>query len=214
MKSSFFSLTTWKERFANLANLITLSRIILTTVILAIYKTYPALAFMLLLCAVATDLADGIVARKNGVTEFGGVLDRFADKYLFLAIIWIFSDILKHPAVSEFLIIQPLRLLIYCELLLVFLAAVGYLLSLRIQSKKIGKWKFGFECTMMCFIALFVFTPYLKNFLYSWHVLFSIQMLLLPTAVLAIFSLFSYLWEYGGIGWKNLKAKNYTSQRN
>ncbi len=205
MKPSFFSLKIWKERFANLANLITLSRIILTTVILAIYKTYPALTFMLLLCAVATDLADGIVARRNGITEFGGALDRLADKYLFLAVIWIFWDSLKHPLVSEFLIMQPIRLLIYIETSLVVLAAVGYLLSLRIQSKRIGKWKFGFECATICFVALFFFTPYLKNFLYSWHVLFTIQMLLLPTAVLAIFSLFSYLWEYCGVGWKNLK---------
>ncbi len=132
-------------------------------------------------------------------------MDRFADKYLFLALIWIFWDSLKHPAVYEFLIMQPIRLLIYIETLLVVLAAVGYILNLRVQSKRVGKWKFGFECATMCFIALFVFTPYLKNFLYSWYVLFTIQMLLLPTSVLAIFSLFSYLWEYGGIGWKSLK---------
>ena len=205
MKSSFFSLTIWKERFTNLANLITFARILLTTVILVFYKTYPALALIFLLCAVGTDLADGYVARRNGVTEFGGALDRLADKYLFLAIMYIIWDSLKHPAVSEFLIIQPVQLLIHIEISLVVLAFIGYLLGLHIQSKKIGKWKFALECITMCFIALFLFTPYLKNFFYSQPVLFAIQILLLPTAVLAIFSLFSYLWEYAGIGWTNLK---------
>jgi phosphatidylglycerophosphate synthase len=207
METSFCSLTIWRERFTNVANLITFSRILLTTVILVIYEDYPAIAFIFLLCAVATDLADGYVARKNGVTEFGGASDRFADKYLFLAIMYMMWDSFKHPAVADFLILQPAILLIYVEISLVVLAFIGYFLDLRVQSKKIGKYKFCFECFTMCFIALFLFTPYLKNFLYTWRVLFAIQMLLLPTAVLAILSLFSYTWEYTGIGWNILRNR-------
>lgn len=211
MKSFFSSLKIWKEiwkeRFANRANQITFARIILTTAILELYKDYPALAFMCLLCAVATDIADGIIARKNGVTEFGGASDRFADKYLFLAVMYILQDNLNHHAVKEFLIIQPLKLIICIEISLVALAFIGYFLGLRVQSKKIGKWKFVLECATMCFVALFVFTPYLKNFFYTWGVLFTIQMLLLPTAVLAILSLFSYTWEYAGIGWRSLRQR-------
>lgn len=205
MKSSFFSLTIWKERCSNRANQITFARFVLTSALLALFDDYPALAFMCLLCAVATDFIDGIVARRNGITEFGGVFDRFADKYLFLAVMYKLWNSFKHPAVSEFLIVQPVILIIYVEISLVFLAFIGYFLNLRIRSKRIGQWKFGFECTTMCFVALFLFTPYLKNFFYTWYVLFTIQMLLLPTAVLAILSLFSYLWEYFGIGWNNLK---------
>lgn len=199
------SLKIWKERACNQANQITFGRIILTTAILAIYQKYPALAFIFLLCAIASDLADGIVARKNGITEFGGAFDRFADKYLFLVMIYINWDNLLHPAVSKLLIIQPLKLLVCIEISLVALAIIGYFLSLRVQSKKIGKWKFVFECITMCFIFLFIFTPYLKNFLYSWVILFTIQILLLLTSVLATFSLFSYLWEYGNLAWINLK---------
>src|SRR4030042_7055553 len=201
MKSFFSSLKIWKERVRNRANQITFARILLTILIFSVYKRYPALAFISLLCAIATDFADGQVARENGVTEFGGALDRFADKFLFLVAIYVLWDTLKNPAILEFLILQPLKLLIYIEVSLVVLAFIGYLLGLRVQSKRIGKWKFGFECATICFLSLFAFTPYLKNFLHTWIVLFAIQLLLLLTAVLAVFSLFSSLWEYACIAY-------------
>ncbi|MDD3486910.1 MAG: CDP-alcohol phosphatidyltransferase family protein [Candidatus Moranbacteria bacterium] len=201
-------ITVWLDRIKNRANQITFSRIILTTVILLTCKDYPAVAFICLLCAITTDFIDGKVARINGATKFGGALDRFADKYLFLALMYIAWDSLQNPAVEDFIITTPLKIIIRIELSLMFLSVIGYLLNLSVESRRVGKWKFGFECALMIFISSFIFTPYLKEFLYSWVILFIIQVLLLITTVLAIFSLFSYVWEYTGIGWNNLKGLN------
>lgn len=77
----------------NLANLITLSRILLVPLILValfLGKTYFSLGLFAVF--LAGDLADGALARKMGtITAFGKFLDPFADKLLIDALLFSFA---------------------------------------------------------------------------------------------------------------------------
>ena len=78
----------------NLANLITLSRIVLVIPILFLsylgeeLKLYAAILFVI---ASLTDFLDGYIARKtNTVSELGALLDLLSDKLLVsLVLIWV-----------------------------------------------------------------------------------------------------------------------------
>jgi len=71
----------------NIANKITLSRIILTFVFM-IFLSFDGLwakiiSLVVFLCAALTDLIDGRIAqRRNMVTDFGKLMDPIADKIL------------------------------------------------------------------------------------------------------------------------------------
>jgi len=68
------------------ANAVTLGRLFITPVLLAIIvgggATWPALAFWIVLAG--TDGVDGYLARRHGTTRSGAFLDPLADKFLVL----------------------------------------------------------------------------------------------------------------------------------
>ncbi len=93
----------------NLANLITSVRLLLVPAIissLAWGRDWWALFFLSI--ALASDLVDGLVARRmNQVTELGQVLDPLADKFLFLALFGYFAWSGRIPVVAFFLLLLP-----------------------------------------------------------------------------------------------------------
>ena len=72
------------------ANIITLIRIAMVPVFMAVYllklPNYEMAALMLFLLASATDKLDGYIARKyNQISDFGKFIDPLADKLLITA---------------------------------------------------------------------------------------------------------------------------------
>jgi len=82
----------------NLPNYLTLSRIVLTFVIMALLFTknfaMTCAAFLLFLAACATDLLDGWLARKKGlISDFGKIMDPLADKVLVVGLFLTFVQL-------------------------------------------------------------------------------------------------------------------------
>lgn len=74
----------------NLANIVTASRVVIAFAIVILAVWHPksvCTIFVLALVGCVSDLADGAVANRLGITsEFGSLFDRTADKILFIAI--------------------------------------------------------------------------------------------------------------------------------
>ncbi len=72
------------------ANALTMARVVATPVILAMVlaegPAWPALVLWVLVAA--TDVADGVVARRHGTTRSGAFLDPLADKVLVLGVMF------------------------------------------------------------------------------------------------------------------------------
>lgn len=100
----------------NLANRLTMSRLVLTFVLMGFLfaqgLTAKIIAFALFLAACLTDFLDGWVARRRGeTTDFGKIMDPVADKILLLGVFVAFVEMQLIPAwmvvviaVREFLI--------------------------------------------------------------------------------------------------------------
>ena len=93
----------------NIANMITLIRIILTPIFMRLYLEGEHTASMCLLAAAAlSDMLDGFIARRfNMVSSLGKVLDPVADKLLQLAMLLCLLRMI--PAVLPLLLLHLLR---------------------------------------------------------------------------------------------------------
>ncbi len=102
-----------KKEYFNLPNMLGYIRIFLLPVFLYLYRTADssrelATAFLLLALSLLTDLVDGWIARRfNMITDWGKVLDPFADKLTqgILAI----AVIDKHPLMLYFVILFVIK---------------------------------------------------------------------------------------------------------
>ena len=174
----------------NLANLITLSRIVLVIPILFLsylgeeLKLYAAILFVI---ASLTDFLDGYIARKtNTVSELGALLDLLSDKLLVsLVLIWvIFLDprlIITLPSliiISRELIISSIRQ---------FLEKKKEGITLKVAY--VGKIKTTFQFTAISLIIYSLGTHSVINYL-------AISLLWI-SALLSVLSLISYI-----ISWK------------
>lgn len=86
-------------------NLITLSRIVLTALGLALFLYGPKGAgIVVLIVAGITDYVDGMVARRTGqVTRLGEILDQFSDLLLETAVLMVSIAAARLPAVVLFI---------------------------------------------------------------------------------------------------------------
>ncbi len=176
-----------------LINTITFIRIIGTIILVPIYKTYGGIyAGLVSLICYLTDSIDGILARTlKASTFFGALFDGFADKLL---------------TVINFIIlylITPYAIIpIFFEILIVFVQIAKYRHKLNVQSNKVGKLKVWFLAlsVVLAFIVSdinnFTILPInIINYLNSLNKNSLYFSLLLPTIIMEILTLISYILE-------------------
>ena len=148
----------------NLPNKLTLLRIILTPVFMAVlYMGFPGaswVALAIFIIASFTDLLDGKIARKyNLVTDFGKFADPLADKILVTAAMLWFVEIGQMPAWA---------------LLIVVIREFG-VSGLRMLASDKGRviaagWsgKVKTASTMVCIVLMFLPIPTIVNTICVW----------------------------------------------
>jgi len=190
--------------FQNLANLITMVRLIFSVwlVILAIYSQQLFLMFILvILCGIA-DYADGSVARRYGIeSKIGGFLDRMADKiFICLTItilIWRYLPQVEVDVFWRFLTVGLVAVIILLEVFLVISGILGAIKGLDISSNQWGRLKMVFQsvAVFLWFLSLVIeFDLKIKIFFFS---ICLIDTIFIVAIYLAIKSIDSYYqrWE-------------------
>lgn len=183
----------------NLANRLTMSRILLTFVFMfflfchgLLFKVLSLVTFIL---AALTDLLDGIIAkRRNMVTDFGRFMDPIADKILVLAAFAAFVQLQLIDAwmfmiiVSREILITSLRL---------FALNKGKVLS----AARAGKHKTVLQMLVIFTILGFILLKEVVLKYYTWNPAWEsvfrqgIFYLMLLTVALTLYSGLSYLWD-------------------
>ncbi|MFA5199889.1 MAG: CDP-diacylglycerol--glycerol-3-phosphate 3-phosphatidyltransferase [Candidatus Omnitrophota bacterium] len=183
----------------NLANRLTMSRILLTFVFmffLFCHGLWPkVISLIVFLLAALSDLLDGMIAqRRNMVTDFGRLMDPIADKILVLAAFAAFVQLQLIDAwmfviiVSREILITSLRL---------FALNKGKVLS----AARAGKHKTVLQMTVIFTILGFIVLKEIILKYYTWNPAWEkvfrqgIFFLMLTTVGLTLYSGLSYLWE-------------------
>jgi len=183
----------------NIANRITLSRIILTFVFMFFLFCHglwaKALSFLIFIFAALSDFFDGLIAqRKNMVTDFGKLMDPIADKILVLAA---FAAFVQMQLIEAWMFVIIISREILITSLRLFALNKGKVLS----ATRAGKHKtlsqmvvifaiLGFIVSKEVMLTFFTWNP-------AWEKLFrqGIYILMLLTVALTLYSGLSYLWE-------------------
>lgn len=183
----------------NLANRLTMSRILLTFVFmffLFCHGLWPkVISLIVFLLAALSDLLDGMIAqRRNMVTDFGRLMDPIADKILVLAAFAAFVQLQLIDAwmfviiVSREILITSLRL---------FALNKGKVLS----AARAGKHKTVLQMVVIFTILGFIVLKEIVLRYYTWNPGWEkvyrqgIFYLMIVTVGLTLYSGLSYLWE-------------------
>jgi CDP-diacylglycerol--glycerol-3-phosphate 3-phosphatidyltransferase len=182
----------------NIANKITLSRIILTFVFM-IFLSFDGLwakiiSLVVFLCAALTDLIDGRIAqRRNMVTDFGKLMDPIADKILVLAA---FAAFVQMHLIRDWMFIIISREILITSVRL-FALNKGKVLS----AKRSGKHKTLSQMLLIVLILLFILFKQVRISFYTWNpsweagFLRTIDVIMWVVVALTLYSGISYLWE-------------------
>lgn len=185
----------------NIANKLTMLRIILTFVFMFFLFAHGLLAkvisLVIFIFAAVSDFFDGMIAhKKNMVTDFGRLMDPIADKILVLAAFaafvqmqliyaWMFMVI-----VSREILITSLRL---------FALTKGKVLSAGRAGKHKTVFQMGVILLILGFIVLKEIMLTLPSFTWnpSWERFFrqGIHILMLLNVSFTLYSGIAYLWE-------------------
>jgi len=183
----------------NIANKLTVARIILTFVFMFFLFCHgpwaKVLALAIFIFAALSDFFDGRIAhQKNMVTDFGKLMDPIADKILVLAAFTAFVQMQLIDAwmfviiVSREILITSLRL---------FALNKGKVLS----AAKVGKHKTVSQMVVIFYILGFVVFKEVMLAFFTWNPAWerffrdSIYVLMLLTVGLTLYSGLYYLWE-------------------
>jgi len=183
----------------NIANKITLSRIILTFVFM-IFLSFDGLwakiiSLVVFLCAALTDLIDGRIAqRRNMVTDFGKLMDPIADKILVLAA---FAAFVQMHLIRDWMFIIIISREILITSVRLFALNKGKVLS----AKRSGKHKTLSQMLLIVLILLFILFKQVRISFYTWNpsweagFLRTIDVIMWVVVALTLYSGISYLWE-------------------
>ncbi len=185
----------------NIANRITMSRILLTIIFMLFLLWWEEIwwtklvSLLIFSIAALSDFLDGLIAKKkNMITDFGRLMDPIADKILVLAA---FAAFLQMRLINVWMFMVIISREILITSLRLFALNKGKVLS----ASKAGKHKTASQMTVIFIILVFiVFKEIMKTF-YTWNpnwnnfLNWGIYILMLITVGLTLFSGLSYLWE-------------------
>ena len=183
----------------NIANRLTISRIILTFIFMLVLfcKGVFAKSLALLIFSIAafSDFLDGRIAkRKNIISDFGKFMDPLADKILILAAFAAFVQM--HLIEAWMLVIIIARELVITSLRL-FALNKGKVLA----ASKSGKHKTAFQMFVIFCILGFILLKEVMLRFYTWNPAWEkffdrgIYILMWIVVGLTLYSGISYLWE-------------------
>lgn len=181
----------------NLANLLTMSRILLIPVFVVLFinptPKRSLLAGLVFVIASVTDLLDGYVARKTGqVTRLGKLLDPIADKLLVLSGLILLVQFDRVAALVAILIIAR-------EVAVTGIRAIAASEGIVLVAETIGKWKMALQVIAIVVLILEgSFLPMARPL----HLLGT--SLLYVALVLALVSGWQYLVSF----WQQVSAKH------
>ena len=177
----------WKAEIITVPNLLSLCRIALIPVYLSVYlhareQRQYLLAGTILAVSCATDLADGIIARKfHMITDLGKILDPLADKLTQFTLILSLSA--RYRGLYPVLCLFLAKELFQCGALL-FFAQKGKALPGALFAGKL--------CTTVLFVSLILLVIFPQIHPREFWVL------TLTNTAFLLYSFGSYLWAYFG----------------
>lgn len=151
----------------NLPTILTLSRIVLIPVFIAVVYQHPFWGAIVFSIASITDFLDGYFARRSGqVTKFGIILDPLADKFLVISALVVLVDMARLSAWMAIVIIVR-------EFLITGLRVVALSKDIIIPAEMGGKLKIGAQITaILCLILVGSFFDNLPIDLYDIGITF------------------------------------------
>ena len=183
----------------NLANKLTMLRVLLTFVFLFVFSIQGLLpkiiALVVFIVAALSDLFDGMIAKKNNmVTDFGRLMDPIADKILVLAA---FAAFLGMQLIEAWMFVIIVSREILITSLRLFALNKGKILS----AVRAGKHKTFSQMAVIFYILGFIVVKESVKTYSVWNPVWedffrnSINILMLFTVGLTLYSGISYLWE-------------------
>jgi len=180
----------------NLANLLTLARILLIPVFVVLFSSptpmRSLIAALVFIVAAVTDLLDGYVARRRGqITKLGKLLDPIADKLLVLSGLILLVQFDRVVALVAILIIAR-------EVAVTGIRAIAASEGIVLSAETIGKWKMTAQVIA---IVLLILESSLTSMAHPLHLLGT--GLLYVALVLALVSGGQYLVDF----WRKVATK-------
>ena len=185
----------------NIPNILSCLRIVMVCLFIYWFAKQQYLACLIIyIAAFLTDVLDGFLARRfNWITDFGKLVDPFADKFMLLSVLTCLTVIGKLPW-------YVLAVVILKELLLVF----GGLFILKKRKVAVYADWWGKIATGLFFasITLTLAKLALKPMLDAIPDL-ALEIVFIVALAISIFSLFHYAYKAGFIGKKYKKVNSY-----
>ncbi len=183
----------------NIANKITISRIVLTFVFmifLSMNGLWPKIITLLVfMIAALTDFLDGRIAQKrNMVTDFGKLMDPIADKILVLSA---FIAFVQMQIIASWMVLIIFSREILVTSLRLFALNKGKVLS----AGRSGKHKTFFQMVLIFLILGFILLKEIRKAFYTWNPSWEnsfrlgIDAIMWVVVILTLYSGISYLWE-------------------
>ena len=186
----------------NLANRLTMSRILLTFVFMffllcpILQGLWPkVVSLIVFILAALSDLFDGMIAkRRNMITDFGRLMDPIADKILVLAA---FAAFVQLQLIDAWMFV----IIVSREILITSLRLFALNKAKVLSAARAGKHKTVMQMAVILIILGFIVTKEVLIKYYTWNPDWEkffrqgIFGLMLITVALTLYSGLSYLWE-------------------
>jgi len=187
----------------NLPNQLTVSRILMTFLLMALLfvpgGAAKGMALLLFLLCCLTDYLDGRIARARGlVTDFGKIMDPLADKVL---VVGVFLAFVELQLVASWMV----ALIVAREFLITGVRLFAIRRGQVLAAETAGKHKTFSQMTTILLILLFLFLRAVSQELTFWgperELLFkqTITVCMVVTVLLTLASGFLYLWKNRGL---------------
>jgi len=188
----------------SLPNLLTLSRIILSPVYMILFlieNPYSRLAATIVfLVAALTDLLDGYLARKRGITTgFGKFMDPLADKILVSTAFITFVNL-------GYAKTWMITTIIVREFIITGLRSLAAYKGMIITPSFVAQWKTAMQMIVISGILIYInLKTWLVPMGYNWKMFFSpmtnavFDIMILITVILSVGTGIDYLLKSGGL---------------